>query len=149
MSSPNVVAMILASAFHFFVFFLQYDEDCHCESKCLFLNINKDAWLNVFKVLFFSMNDWIALNMDQWHSALVLSAIGVGYARDWYGERIKIWNMNMKERGKCTSWSKSTLVKLREPITGKMTYFAQYLVKEGKYADELPRIICTFPNCCY
>ena len=89
-SSPNVVAMILASAFHFFVFFLQYDEDCHCESKCLFLNINKDAWLNVLIVLFFSMNDWIALNMDQWHSALVLSAIGVGYARDWYGERIKI-----------------------------------------------------------
>ena len=31
----------------------------------------------------------------------------------------------------------------------KIKYFAQYLVKEGKYADELPRIICTFPNCCY
>ena len=33
---------------------------------------------------------------------------------------------------KCISWSKSTLVKLREQIIGNMKYFAQYLVKRGQ-----------------
>ena len=78
-----MVAMILASAFHFFVICLQYNEDCHCESNCLFPNINKDAWLNVLIVLFLSMDDWIALNMDQWYSAVVLSLLRVGYNRVW------------------------------------------------------------------